>query len=307
MALYRLEQSLTALKQELQDKARPETEFILADVRDAEKIERLFKKHKPEIVFHAAAYKHVPIIEDNVNAGVANNILGTYAVAKAAATCKTERFVLVSTDKAVRPTNIMGATKRMAELVIQAFAQKRGQTAFSMVRFGNVLGSSGSVIPLFRNQIATGGPVTVTHPEITRFFMTINEAAQLVIQAGSMAKGGEVFLLDMGEPVKILKLARLMIQLSGKTTRDASRPNGDVEIVYTGLRPGEKLYEELLVNDDALATQHPKIMMASEKAINGATLEKVIVRLKKSVETDDVSGSLKVLSEFVEGFDREKS
>ncbi len=253
---------------------------VLGDVRVASRMVQVCRRWTPHAIYHAAAYKHVPLVEDNVAEGVGANVFGTLAMACAAIVTRVERFVLVSTDKAVRPTNVMGASKRVAELVLQALADEPAPalpqwlglpaagphgTCFAMVRFGNVLDSSGSVVPLFRRQIAAGGPVTVTHPEVTRYFMTIPEAAQLVVQAGAMARGGEVFVLDMGEPVRILELARRMVRLSGRRLRDAQHPEGDIEITLTGLRPGEKLYEELLIGDDPQPTAHPRIMQAREE------------------------------------------
>jgi FlaA1/EpsC-like NDP-sugar epimerase len=230
-----------------------------------------------QTLYHAAAYKHVPLVEYNVIEGVRNNIFGTLAVAQAAIQAKVETFVLISTDKAVRPTNVMGTTKRMAELVLQALAKENHKTRFCMVRFGNVLGSSGSVVPLFRKQIAKGGPVTITHPEITRYFMTIPEASQLVIQAGAMGKGGDVFVLDMGQPVRILDLAIKMIHLAGYQVADEEK--GGIEIKYTGLRPGEKLYEELLIGDNVSGTKHKRIMSADELSLPWSELELLINEL----------------------------
>ncbi|KPH65133.1 nucleoside-diphosphate sugar epimerase/dehydratase [Pseudoalteromonas porphyrae] len=240
---------------------------IMGSVQRINRIETVMMAFGVQTVYHAAAYKHVPLVEHNVVEGVRNNVFGTFYAAKAAANAGVETFVLISTDKAVRPTNVMGATKRMAELVLQGLAQTKGKghrTRFCMVRFGNVLGSSGSVVPLFRRQIKEGGPITLTHQDITRFFMTIPEAAQLVIQAGSMGKGGDVFVLDMGEPVKIKDLASKMIRLSGFEVKDKTNPHGDIEIQCTGLRPGEKLYEELLIGDNVGQTTHERIMTASE-------------------------------------------
>ncbi|NNG45160.1 polysaccharide biosynthesis protein [Pseudoalteromonas sp. NEC-BIFX-2020_002] len=240
---------------------------IMGSVQRINRIETVMIAFGVQTVYHAAAYKHVPLVEHNVVEGVRNNVFGTFYAAKAAANAGVETFVLISTDKAVRPTNVMGATKRMAELVLQGLAQTKGKghrTRFCMVRFGNVLGSSGSVVPLFRRQIKEGGPITLTHQDITRFFMTIPEAAQLVIQAGSMGKGGDVFVLDMGEPVKIKDLASKMIRLSGFEVKDKTNPHGDIEIQCTGLRPGEKLYEELLIGDNVGQTTHERIMTASE-------------------------------------------
>ncbi|PMG94661.1 hypothetical protein BCU79_00995 [Vibrio breoganii] len=241
---------------------------LLGSVQRINRLHKTMRAFGVQTIYHAAAYKHVPMVEFNVVEGVRNNVFGTYYTAKAAIETGVETFVLISTDKAVRPTNVMGATKRMAELSIQALAEKCQQeniaTRFSMVRFGNVLGSSGSVIPLFKKQIAAGGPITITHKDITRYFMTIPEASQLVIQAGAMAKGGDVFVLDMGEPVKIVDLAENLIRLSGLLPKTEAEPYGDVEITFTGLRPGEKLYEELLVGEEELNTEHSQIKKAQE-------------------------------------------
>ena len=241
---------------------------LLADVTDADRMREIMQTWRPQTVYHAAAYKHVPMVEHNPLEGVENNVFGTLIAARAAKDAGVEDFVLISTDKAVRPTNVMGASKRMAELVLQAMAQTDpGRTIFTMVRFGNVLGSSGSVVPRFREQIRSGGPVTLTHPDITRYFMTIPEASQLVLQAASLGRGGDVFLLDMGKPVKIYDLAVRMIALSGLTVKDKEHPNGDIEIQITGLRPGEKLYEELLIGDEPQKTEHPRIFRAVEKSL----------------------------------------
>jgi FlaA1/EpsC-like NDP-sugar epimerase len=237
---------------------------LLASVRDEPRLREIVATWRPNTIYHAAAYKHVPLVEHNPIEGVRNNVFGTLVVARAALDYGVPKFVLISTDKAVRPTNIMGTSKRLAEMVLQSLAQRDNRTCFTMVRFGNVLGSSGSVVPLFRRQIAEGGPLTITHKDITRYFMTIPEAAQLVIQAGAMAKGGEVFVLDMGEPVRIIDLARNMIELTGASVRDADNPHGDMEIQVVGLRPGEKLYEELLIGDNPEPTNHPRIMKANE-------------------------------------------
>jgi FlaA1/EpsC-like NDP-sugar epimerase len=261
------EYSLYAIHKELagiEAAAGVELVPLLASVCNETRIRKIFEAWRPHTIYHAAAYKHVPLVEHNLIEGVVNNSVGSIVCAEAAGDFGAHSFVLVSTDKAVRPTNVMGASKRLAEMGLQALASEQPQVRFSMVRFGNVLDSSGSVVPLFRQQISSGGPVTVTHPEITRYFMTIPEAAQLVIQAGAMAKGGEVFVLDMGEPVKVLELAVRMIELSGLKVRDSERPDGDIEIQFTGLRPGEKLYEELLIGDDPTTTCHPRVMMARE-------------------------------------------
>lgn len=247
---------------------------LLASVRDPQRMQEIMQTWKPDTVYHAAAYKHVPLVEHNPVEGIRNNTWGTLVTAQAAAAAKVTDFVLISTDKAVRPTNVMGASKRLAEMVLQAMAAEGSHTTrFSMVRFGNVLGSSGSVVPKFRQQIRDGGPITLTHPDINRYFMSIPEAAQLVIQAGAMAKGGEVFVLDMGEPVRIYDLALRMIELSGLTVRDATHPEGDIEIEITGLRPGEKLFEELLIGNDPKPTQHPRIMQAREQYLSWDNLD----------------------------------
>jgi FlaA1/EpsC-like NDP-sugar epimerase len=242
------------------------------------------------------------MVEDNPGEGVRNNVLGTLNMAQAAAASGARRFVLISTDKAVRPTNVMGATKRMAELVLQAMAQTHPATLFSMVRFGNVLGSSGSVVPLFRKQLAEGGPLTVTHPEVTRYFMTIPEAAQLVLQAGAMGQGGDVFVLDMGEPVRIVDLARRMIQLSGLTVRDAAHPSGDVEIAITGLRTGEKLYEELLIGDNPEPTEHPRIMKARESHMPWDALQPQLDTLMHAADNNDAAAIKQVFKVCVQGY-----
>ncbi|MDU5695820.1 MAG: nucleoside-diphosphate sugar epimerase/dehydratase [Haemophilus parainfluenzae] len=256
-------------------------------------------------IYHAAAYKHVPLVEYNMIEGVQNNVFGTYNVARCAAEHGVKSFVLISTDKAVRPTNVMGASKRMAELCLQALSEqlKDYQTCFSMVRFGNVLGSSGSVIPLFRKQILKGGPITITHPDIIRYFMTIPEAAQLVIQAGAMAKGGDVFILDMGEPVKIVDLAKNLIQLSGLSVKDENNPKGDIEITYTGLRPGEKLYEELLIGgDNVTKTAHSRIMTAEEEYLPFEQLSNVLVELEQACKKADYMAIRQILLSVPTGF-----
>ena len=279
---------------------------LLCSVQDFERIQTIISLWKPATIYHAAAYKHVPLVEHNVIEGIRNNVFGTLNVTKAALGIGVQDFVLVSTDKAVRPTNVMGATKRLAEMILQALnADSRSPTRLSMVRFGNVLASSGSVIPIFKSQIAAGGPITLTHPEVNRFFMTIPEAAALVIQAGAMAKPGDVFVLDMGESVKILDLAVRMIQLSGLTVRDEENPDGDIAIEVIGLRPGEKLYEELLIGDDAVQTDHPKIMRASEHFIPWAKLEPELQVLKHRLECGDVENGLEILIRLVAEFEPE--
>lgn len=259
---------------------------LLGSVMDRRLLESVIRSLGVQTIYHAAAYKHVPLVEYNLVAGIRNNLFGTRNVAEAADHCGVETCVLISTDKAVRPTSFMGASKRLAEMVLQAMHRRHSATRFSMVRFGNVLGSSGSVIPLFRQQIAAGGPVTVTHPEIIRYFMTIPEAAQLVIQAGAMAKGGDVFVLDMGEPVRIDDLARRMIQLMGLSVKDAEG-EGDIEILYSGLRPGEKLYEELLVGNNVMPTSHPRILRAVEFALDWKPLVALLQDLERLCEQDD--------------------
>ena len=301
--LYTIHQELLALAAS----RSPELELVplLGSVTDATRLAEICHGYKPHTVYHAAAYKHVPLVESNPAQGIFNNVFGTLHTARAALASGVSNFVLVSTDKAVRPTNVMGASKRMAELVLQALATdaaQAGTTCFSMVRFGNVLDSSGSVVPLFRQQIASGGPLTVTHPEVTRYFMTISEAAQLVLQAAAMAGGGEVFVLDMGEPVKILDLARRMVELSGMQLRSADHPAGDIEIVITGLRPGEKLYEELLLGDNPIPTVHPRIMKAREEGLDWAALQPRLDALQRAVVQSDVDAIKAVLRQCVQGY-----
>jgi len=255
-----------------------------------------------EVIYHAAAYKHVPLVEVNPFAGLQNNTFGTLTLAEVAKEAGVKRFVLVSSDKAVRPTNVMGASKRLAELILQALAAPRGATVFTMVRFGNVLDSSGSVVKRFRNQIQAGGPLTVTHPEIIRYFMSIPEAAQLVIQAGAMASGGEVFVLDMGTPVKIDDLARTMIRLSGLEVRDANNPEGDIDIEYIGLRRGEKLYEELLIGENTTGTSHPRIFKNSEPVLAYAELVAALERLDDAIQRQDEAVLQEMLRTIVEGY-----
>ncbi len=275
---------------------------LLASVRDAERMREIMSTWKPDTVYHAAAYKHVPLVEHNPAEGVKNNVIGTFTIARAAAEHQVADFVLISTDKAVRPTNIMGASKRLAEMVLQGLAGNTSSTKFTMVRFGNVLGSSGSVVPKFRQQIRDGGPITLTHADVTRYFMTIPEAAQLVIQAGAMAKGGDVFVLDMGEPVKIMDLARRIIELSGLTVRDDTNPDGDIEIEVTGLRPGEKLYEELLIGDNPQPTSHPRIMKAREDCLPWSELEQKLQSLQMALDVNDVGVVRAMLQQLVSGY-----
>ena len=262
----------------------------------------MFKHFDVDTIYHAAAYKHVPMVEFNNAEGVENNIFGTFHCALAAIDSGVKNFVLISTDKAVRPTNTMGATKRAAELILQAFAVKQNRTIFSMVRFGNVLGSSGSVIPLFKKQIIEGGPVTVTDKKIIRYFMTVTEAVELTIQAGAMGTGGDVFVLDMGKPVKIQELAEKMIHLSGLQVKDESHPEGDIEIKYTGLRAGEKLYEELLIGDNVSETDNPLIMRAKEDKLNWDNLKLLLENLRVVNDSDDHEKLRNLLIEIVPGF-----
>ncbi|HCA03339.1 polysaccharide biosynthesis protein [Vreelandella alkaliphila] len=284
-ALYAIEQELRQVIETTH--SRCELKPLLISVQHAGSLKAVFESFQVHTVYHAAAYKHVPMVEFNLVQGVSNNVFGTLNLAQAAITAGVETFVVISTDKAVRPTNAMGASKRLTELICQAFAHAQSNTRFCMVRFGNVLGSSGSVVPLFRKQIEQGGPIKVTHPEITRYFMTIPEAAQLVIQAGAMGEGGEVFVLDMGEPVRILDLAMNMVRLSGLEVRDAEHPEGDIEIVYSGLRPGEKLYEELLIGDDVRRTRHDRIMTSKERFWEWPRLETFLKELEQAfIETD---------------------
>lgn len=275
---------------------------LLASVRDERRTNEIMSTWRPDTVYHAAAYKHVPLVEHNPAEGVKNNVFGTLTAAKAAAEQGVANFVLISTDKAVRPTNIMGASKRLAEMVLQALAVASRGTKFSMVRFGNVLGSSGSVVPKFRQQIRDGGPITLTHPDITRYFMTIPEATQLVIQAGAMSIGGDVFVLDMGRSVRIMDLARRMIELSGLTVKDEMDPDGDIEIETVGLRPGEKLYEELLIGDNPQPTLHPRIMKAHEDFLPWAVLEEKLNALELALNVNDVELIRLILEQLVSGY-----
>ncbi|MDG2030844.1 MAG: nucleoside-diphosphate sugar epimerase/dehydratase [Phycisphaerales bacterium] len=275
---------------------------LLGSVDDRELVRGVMDTFSIETIYHAAAYKHVPLVEYNTAAGVRNNALATWVLAEAAMAAGVSSFILISTDKAVRPTNVMGASKRLAELVLQALQLRGSSTRFCMVRFGNVLDSSGSVVPVFKRQITEGGPISVTHPDVIRYFMTIPEAAALVLQAGSMGSGGDVFLLDMGDAVKIADLARLMIRLAGLTERTKDRPNGDIEIVFTGLRPGEKLYEELLIGDDILETEHPMIMRGNEESIPWDELEPWLTELESACTSSNVPVVIDLLQRAVSGF-----
>ena len=298
--LYSIHQELQALC--ASEALSVELVPLLASVSNSERLQAVFSAYRPATVYHAAAYKHVPMVEDNPGEGVRNNVFGTLHMAQAAVANGVRRFVLISTDKAVRPTNVMGATKRMAELVLQAFAQTHAQTLFSMVRFGNVLGSSGSVVPLFRKQLASGGPLTVTDAEVTRYFMTIPEAAQLVLQAGAMGQGGDVFVLDMGQPIKIIDLARRMLHLSGLSERTPAHPQGDIEIAITGLRPGEKLFEELLIGDNPEPTEHPRIMKAREPHLPWAQLSGELDTLLLAANRNDAAALKTVFLRHVQGY-----
>ena len=292
-ALYNVEQELKSLVAH----KSPTTRVIpvLGSVQDQKRLQTVMQSFNVTTVYHAAANKHVPLVEFNVAEGVRNNVFGTWHAAEAAISAGVDTFVLISTDKAVRPTNIMGASKRLAELVLQGLSLRQNGTRFCMVRFGNVLGSSGSVVPLFREQIRRGGPVTVTHKDIIRYFMTIPEAAQLVIQAGAMGEGGDVFVLDMGEPVKIADLARRMIHLMGLEVKDDIHPNGDIEIRYTGLRPGEKLYEELLIGGEELPTEHPRIMKANESALNWPQMQQLMLDMHAACDAYDIKAIRELL------------
>ncbi len=303
-ALYNLERELQSVIENLA--LEVELVALLGSVQDQRRLESIYRTFRVQTVYHAAAYKHVPLVEYNIAEGVANNVFGTWYAAEAARVAGVETFVLVSTDKAVRPTNIMGASKRFAEMVLQGMAQKQkqngGATRFCMVRFGNVLGSSGSVVPLFREQIESGGPVTVTHPDVSRYFMSIPEAAQLVLQAGAMGTGGDVFVLDMGEPVRIVDLARRMIRLSGYEMNHDTHVGEHIDIVFTGLRPGEKLHEELLLGTNVTGTGHPMIMRAEEECLPFEQVRKLLADLIDYCDTLDCDGISSVLNSAVSGF-----
>ena len=299
-ALYKIEKELLEIKSDVQIMA------VLGNVTNKQRLKIIFDRYNVHTIYHTAAYKHVPMVEKNTLAGLRCNIFGTLACVEAAINSDVQSFIFISTDKAVRPTNIMGATKRFAELILQALATEnkdsKVNTRISIVRFGNVLGSSGSVVPLFREQIEKGGPVTVTDPNIIRYFMTISEAAQLVIQAGSMGSAGEIFILDMGEPIPILQLAKDMIRLSGMSIRDTNNSDGDVEIKITGLRPGEKLYEELLIDDSAATTKHKKIMRANDKGISMEKIREKLLELEEAAREGDYIRIKQVFTDTVEGF-----
>jgi FlaA1/EpsC-like NDP-sugar epimerase len=302
-ALYEIEhEALDLVATFAPEVSRPQIVAVLGSVVDASHVRETLARHEVEVIYHAAAYKHVPIVEQNPICGLWNNTFGAAVVAECAKAAGVELMVLISTDKAVRPTNVMGASKRLAELVLQAGAVNGGATIFTMVRFGNVLDSSGSVVRRFRRQISSGGPVTVTHPEIIRYFMSIPEAAELVIQAGAMAKGGDVFVLDMGEPVRIDDLARLMVRLTGLDVKSPDNPDGDIAIAYTGLRPGEKLYEELLIGANTTATEHPRIWRSDEPFLPPPELERELNVLKAAIQMRDVETMQAVLMRTVEGY-----
>lgn len=300
-SLYNIEQELNQYCA-VHHQCQTEIISILGSVQKQNRLETIFSTFAVQTIYHAAAYKHVPMVEHNVVEGVRNNVFGTWYCAEAAIKAGVERFVLISTDKAVRPTNVMGASKRLAELVLQALSKRQNDTLFCMVRFGNVLGSSGSVVPLFRKQIKDGGPITVTHPDIIRYFMTIPEASQLVIQAGAMGKGGDVFVLDMGEPVKIVSLAQKMIRLSGLTEKTDANPNGDISIEFSGLRPGEKLYEELLIGDNVEGSEHPRIMTANEVHLSWPETHNLLNRLDKACHDFKVEDVINLLLEAPAAF-----
>ena len=299
LSLYNIERELSELEPDFEICA------VLGSICEKSFVSRIFVDNQIDVVLHAAAYKHLPMVEDNCIEGLRNNVLGTKVVADAAKDAGVERFILVSSDKAVRPTSTMGASKRLAELTIQDMATRAKVTKFSMVRFGNVLGSSGSVIPLFEDQIARGGPVTVTHSEVTRFFMTVSEAVRLVLLAGSFAHGGDVFVLDMGTPVSIHQVAKQMIEGAGFTLRDEDNPDGDIEIVFTGLRPGEKLHEELLIGSDMLTTPHPKILRAQETHLSEIEMANALRDLREAIGQQDIESARFTLQKWVEKSDSE--
>ncbi len=302
LALYQIDMELSQITDGTKIKIVP----VLGSITDTRQVRKVLTDHKVEIILHAAAYKHVPLVEANPLSGLVNNVFGTQALAEQAAKAGVERFILISSDKAVRPTNIMGASKRLAELVVQDLARRHGQSGgpiFSMVRFGNVLGSSGSVVPLFQDQLSRGGPLTVTDPSVSRYFMTVQEAVKLVLQAGAIAKGGEVFVLDMGKPVAITQLARQVIESAGYTVRDANNPDGDIEIEFTGLRPGEKMTEELTLSGALLATVHPKIFAADELGLSQIEIASALRRLREAYIASDEDMARSVVHRWVEGFE----
>jgi FlaA1/EpsC-like NDP-sugar epimerase len=293
VALYAIDRELRLLIE--RDRLDLELASILGNAHHKYRVREVIHAYGVQTVYHSAAYKHVPIVEQNVIEGIHNNVISTWYTAEAALECGVETFVLISTDKAVNPTNVMGATKRLAEMVLQGLHHRGGRTKFCLVRFGNVLESSGSVVPLFREQIRLGGPVTVTHRDVIRYFMTIPEAAQLVLQAGAMAQGGDVFVLDMGKPIRIADLARRMISLSGLTVRDEANPDGDIEIQFTGLRPAEKLFEELLIGTNVSGTEHPMIMRAMEHSLSWEAMQALLHDLLVAMEQFDVRAARQLL------------
>lgn len=300
LALYTIDLELRTLVEGLNIEIIP----VLGSILDAALVRRTMCDHGVQVVLHAAAYKHVPLVEQNPIVGISNNVIGTHRLALEAQRANVERFILISTDKAVRPKNMMGASKRLAENVVQDLASRSvGRTVFTMVRFGNVIGSSGSVIPLFRDQIEKGGPITLTHPDVTRYFMTISEAARLVLVAGSFASGGDVFVLDMGKPIRILDLVHQMIEAAGRKVKDAAHPDGDIAIQVTGLRPGEKIHEELLIGEGQVTTAHSKIMRAHETFLNEADVATALHELSEAIEAANVVALRKVVAHFVEGED----
>jgi FlaA1/EpsC-like NDP-sugar epimerase len=301
--LYEIENELREKLKDIEKGDKIEIVALLGSVCNRVQMESAIQSFSVDTVYHVAAYKQVPMVEKNIVEGVQNNIFGTLISAQVAEKYEVRNFVLISTDKAVRPTNFMGATKRFAEQVLQSIAQGECATRFSIVRFGNVLGSSGSVVPLFRKQISAGGPVTVTHPEVTRYFMTVQEAAQLVIQAGSMATGGDVFVLDMNEPIRIVDLAKKMVHLMGYDIKDENSYRGDIAIEYTGLRPGEKLHEELMIGESVTGTEHPKIVRAEEETLSWEVLQRLLDRLRKACSQIDLQEIKTVLMEAVDGFE----
>ena len=302
-ALYEIKNEIDSLR------FNTNTRTIIASVTNKRRMTEVYQTFKVDTIYHSAAYKHVPLVEENPFEGIYNNIIGTKICLEAAIDSKVATFVLISTDKAVRPTNIMGATKRFAEMILQSYSDEKNinnVTRMTMVRFGNVLGSSGSAIPLFQKQIREGGPVTVTNPDVTRYFMSIPEAAELVIQAGAMGEGGDVFVLDMGEPVKIIELAKRLINLSGYEVKDGNNPNGDIEIIFTGLRPGEKLYEELLIGDNVSRTDHKQILRAEEEFITKEEIERFIDELGEAEKGNDVHALKEIFKQVIHGYKSEK-
>jgi FlaA1/EpsC-like NDP-sugar epimerase len=298
LALYNVDMELRSLAEVTGTELIP----VLGSVTDPRQVRGVLADHKVQVILHAAAYKHVPLVEANPLAGLANNVFGTQTLAREAAEYGVQRFILISSDKAVRPTNVMGASKRLAELVLQDLETRYPNTVFTMVRFGNVLGSSGSVVPLFQEQIRRGGPVTVTDPNVTRYFMTIQEAVRLVLTAGSMARGGEVFVLDMGQPVSIIRLARQVIESTGYTVRDAANPTGDIEIEIIGLRPGEKIEEELTLTRDRIATRHQKIFCAREDHLSEIEVAAVLRGLREALANSDEAAARGLILRWVEGY-----